>query len=298
MNKILFCDIDGTLLHRNHLYSLKDWEGLREMREAGCLIVYSTARNRLEAYDVLRRFHLPYDYLILNNGSRIENAWGEELYSQTIPGKTGVEILRFCQKYRGFGIYFYDYGRNLSRELENGCQEDDGKSSGKDCREDQGKDTGKGGERSSGNRLREAEICRFWEAAESAATFDMIGICVCGARGGFSKYVEIGNEIRKTFGDRIRVSLNSLSLAVTARGQSKGGGMERLLERLGGRPRVYCIGDSANDISMFQRSDLSFTFHRAQQWVKAPADQCVNHVYEAALQILSDMPEENRRIVC
>ena len=85
MQKIVFCDLDKTLIFGNHLHSPKDLESLRKFRRSGNLLVYCTVRNKAEADSVIRQFSLPYDYLILNNGSRIEDAYGTELFSRTIP---------------------------------------------------------------------------------------------------------------------------------------------------------------------------------------------------------------------
>ena len=85
MQKILFCDLDKTLIFGNHLHSPKDLESLREFQRSGNLLVCCTARNKAEADSVIQKFSLPYDYLILNNGSRIEDAYGTELFSRTIP---------------------------------------------------------------------------------------------------------------------------------------------------------------------------------------------------------------------
>ena len=108
MQKILFCDLDKTLIFGNHLHSPKDLESLRKIRRSGNLLVYCTVRNKAEADSVIRQFSLPYDYLILNNGSRIEDAYGTELFSRMIPAAAGMEILRLCHGFPGVCVYFYD----------------------------------------------------------------------------------------------------------------------------------------------------------------------------------------------
>lgn len=106
MRKILFCDIDGTLVHGKCLYSVKDLEGIRALREAGHLVTYCTTRNQAEAYSVINHFHLPYDYLILNNGSCIEDKTGKKLHHRALSSQRGTDILRFCLNYPDFYTYF------------------------------------------------------------------------------------------------------------------------------------------------------------------------------------------------
>lgn len=215
MRKILFCDIDGTLVHGDSLYSLRDWEALGRMRKAGHLIVYCTARNRREAYSVIQRFHLPYDYLILNNGSQIEDRAGLELYNHPLSHDSGI--------------------------------------------------------------------------AKRAEAYNMIGIKPYGKNAKLSKLVGIAGDIRQRYGAEVKVSLNTLSLAVTAKAQTKATAMVKLLSFMGQPLKVYCIGDSCNDTCMFCQADKSFAFFRSQQWVRASADALVGYVCEAVDQIL-DFP--------
>lgn len=232
MRKILFCDIDGTLVHSDSLYSLRDWEALGRMRKAGHLIVYCTARNRREAYSVIQRFHLPYDYLILNNGSQIEDRAGLELYNHPLSHDLGMEILRFCRNYLGYYLYFQGSGEKTDCGIRNELA---------DC---VSSETEERGEKA------------FWETAKRA---------------------------------EVKVSLNTLSLAVTAKAQTKATAMVKLLSFMGQPLKVYCIGDSCNDTCMFCQADKSFAFFRSQQWVRASADALVGYVCEAVDQIL-DFP--------
>ena len=263
MQKILFCDIDRTLIFDNHLHSLKELESLREFHQSGNLLVYCTARNKAEADFVIRQFSLPYDYLILNNGSRIEDAYGTELFSRTIPGAAGMEILRLCRNFAGVCVYFYDPKRKKNCSLCNGWSDGEKGNSGKEEQE------------------------RFWTEANGIEAFDMIGIRTFGTEREIPRLVRIGSEIRYQCREEVQVTLNTLSLAVTAKDQTKGSAMEKLLTMLGKQQEVYCIGDSANDVSMFGLADTAYTFYDAAQWVKDPADEMVAYVYEAIDRILT-----------
>ena len=265
MRKILFCDIDGTLVHGDSLYSLRDWEALGRMRKAGHLIVYCTARNRREAYSVIQRFHLPYDYLILNNGSQIEDRAGLELYNHPLSHDLGMEILRFCRNYLGYYLYFQGSGEKTDCGIRNELA---------DC---VSSETEERGEKA------------FWEAAKRAEAYNMIGIKPYGKNAKLSKLVGIAGDIRQRYGAEVKVSLNTLSLAVTAKAQTKATAMVKFLSFMGQPLKVYCIGDSCNDTCMFCQADRSFAFFRSQQWVRASADALVGYVCEAVDQIL-DFP--------
>ena len=149
----------------------------------GHLIVYCTARNRREAYSVIQRFHLPYDYLILNNGSQIEDRAGMELYNHPLSHDLGMEILRFCRNYLGYYLYFQGSGEKTDCGIRNELA---------DC------------------------------VAKRAEAYNMIGIKPYGKNAKLSKLVGIAGDIRQRYGAEVKVSLNTLSLAVTAKDDGYG----------------------------------------------------------------------------
>ena len=231
------------------------------MRNEGHLVVYCTTRNQAEAYSVIHHFRLPYDYLILNNGSLIENMAGQKLYHRTIPSENGMEILKSFSNYPGFSTYFcLDNGQNF--EIENDFQipiQKNGYASKK----------------------------AFWEAAETADAYDMVGIKQSKTNARFSEFVRIASDIKQYYGAHISVSLNSLhSLIITAGNQTKASAMMALLSLLDKNMEVFCIGDSCNDICMFPHSEQSFAFFRSSRLTKSSADMLVPNVHEAIRQIM------------
>ena len=53
-----------------------------------------------------------------------------------------------------------------------------------------------------------------------------------------------------------------------------------------GTDRLYAVGDSLNDISMFNITDNSYTFNQVEEIVKPYANYIVDHVYEVVEDML------------
>ncbi len=262
MRKILFSDLDGTVIDGEQLISKKDLEMLHKMRQAEHLLVFCTSRNKLEADTVMKQHELPYDYLILNNGTQIVSNHGEELFSMPFSYNLGMQILEYCQYLRDYYVYFYDSKRHLSCGILNGITL-----------------------AYDGTEYFPMNSNLIAEAGKSEA-FDMIGIKFRTSKPEFSKMFRIAHDIKCVFENRVEVSLNTPSLSITPNGQSKGSGLQKLVRLLPKDFETYSIGDSINDISMFEAANHSFTFFRCSNLLKTNADQCVNYVYEVIEKIL------------
>lgn len=255
MRKILFCDVDGTILRDGERISLEDWKALNKARDAGCLLVFCTSRNRESAREVLRRCRLSYDCLIANNGSRIEDFQENLLFHKTFSHQTGIELLQDCLGLGKYEISFYDPGRNREFIL--------GKEEKWDWQETE-----------------------FFREAQKTEAFEMVSVKMPKEARVHLKFVRIGNQIRGRFGRNIQVSLNTFSLDMTPGWQSKGTGVLNLLWMLGGNYETASIGDSSNDVSMFEITDCSYTFRHCENWVKDRAGCQVDSVCEAVERFL------------
>ena len=109
----------------------------------------------------------------------------------------------------------------------------------------------------------------------------------------FKKYEKLDEilEIQKYIDDNykdIHGTLNRIFLDVTVNHCSKGTGLQTLASMLNEDVETYCIGDSYNDLSMFQTAHHTYTFHRVDDDIKKYTEKQVDYVYE----LIEDMLEE------
>ena len=106
MIKMLFSDMDGTIIDFNEMKHEHDKEMLEELKKQGHLIAFNTGRNFQEAYYCIDRHHFPYDYLILNNGAHIVNKEGKELFKKIIPQHVGRKIIEYAMNFTNLFVFF------------------------------------------------------------------------------------------------------------------------------------------------------------------------------------------------
>lgn len=262
---ILFSDMDGTILKDGRLMQKKDAQMLLELQKAGHFVAFCTGRNEFEAMTVVRKNHLKYDYLILNNGAHIMNRYGRDLYKQTIPHEIGMKILEYCRTLQDCYVYFYDANRCLNLGSLNGtAMEFDG------------------------DRYKPLKNCSLTKEAEKSGDFDIL--CVKPLEQGidYSRTKQIAEEIEARFKDQVTATMNESYLDLTPKGNSKSSAMKRVIEWIGEDLETYCVGDSFNDLSIFEAADHSYTFHRCSDQMKRAASACVDYVYEIAEEILRE----------
>lgn len=87
-------------------------------------------------------------------------------------------------------------------------------------------------------------------------------------------------EYLKTLPD-LEIAANTDYVDVMAKGMTKGFGIQKMLELTGQEGMTCAIGDSYNDQSMLEQTDLSFTFPTSPQVVQDSADKIVDGIAQA-----------------
>lgn len=258
MKKILFSDMDGTIIEKDEIIDIRDGKMLEELRLQGHLVAFNTGRNEEEAHFCLDKHLFPYDYLVLNNGAHIVDKDGHEVFKKVIPAHVGRKMIEYCLNYKDLFIHFYNGGRTL------------GYCNGKTyVHSDEGN--------------KEIHDVQFLEEYLKADSFDIIAVYQVNED--IDKALIIQKYIQENFGEYAEGCLNTHYLDITASGCTKGSGMTTLKNILGD-VETYCIGDSYNDISMFKVADHAYTFHRVDKEISQYASSQVDFVYEVVEDML------------
>lgn len=98
-NKIIFFDVDGTLLNpRTHDFDESTFETLKKLKQKGFKCAIATGRA-LESTRSLGLFDvIDWDYIIVNNGQKIINSKEETLYEQVIDSETIKRFIELADK--------------------------------------------------------------------------------------------------------------------------------------------------------------------------------------------------------
>ncbi|MGL6153560.1 MAG: Cof-type HAD-IIB family hydrolase [Cetobacterium sp.] len=94
MKKIIFCDLDGTLLNEEKEISPLNKKVIQDLYEKNIEFIITTGRgySRTKNYRDLLEINCE---VICNNGSTIYNISGEKIFEKTIPIETSQELIDF-----------------------------------------------------------------------------------------------------------------------------------------------------------------------------------------------------------
>lgn len=248
MKKIVFCDLDGTLVEKNQLIEPDIKAKIREFQKDN-LFVINTGRNIDETALLIHEVKIPFDYMIFNNGAHIIDCNCQDLLKNVIDHQTGMAVLELILSYDNLEVAFYNgvktyiFKDGQTHTLENGefvVTHDD-----------------------------------FYQIAKESGHFEIIN-CSQADRG----LTTIYEVIERLQNYSVSCNLNDIYLDISYQGATKGYGAKILMEMLDFKGVSYGIGDSYNDLSMFAVVDHGATFHHCLEAIKAKADLLVGSVSE------------------
>ncbi len=261
MQKMLFSDMDGTIIDFNEMRHPQDKIMLEKLKEEGFLIAFNTGRNYQEAHFCVDKHNFPFDYLILNNGAHIVDKDGKEIFKKVIPQDVGRKIIEYCIQIPNQLTFFFNGKKTI------------------------GYGNGQTYEHASVGNVKTNEY-DFLKEYPLVEEFDIIATFQMDE--GVDTTIEIQKYIAENFKDYAHGCLNTHYLDITAQGCSKGSGVVALKDLINKEMETYCIGDSFNDISMFEVADNAYTFHHVNQEIMKHTDKQVDYVYE----VIDDMLKE------
>lgn len=250
MKKILFTDLDGTLLNNEKLVSEGNRAAIERLLQAGHYLVVATGRPTKSAFKVAQKLGLtmPGCYMIAYNGCVIFDCSKEEIWMEkTLPMEHARYLFEEAEKY---GLYVQTYGKDDKILTSSDGPEVQFYAKGNrnalqyEICEDVCDSLGKEPNKVLFIDLNEEGILKFWEEHQEWEQ----GKC------------------ESTFS--CREFLEYLPL-----GASKGSAVRTLCEMLGvDIKNAYAAGDERNDISMIEAAGVGIAMKNAVNEAKAVAD--------------------------
>lgn len=250
MKKILFTDLDGTLLNNKKLVSAGNRAAIDRLLQAGHYLVVATGRPTKSAFKVVQKLGLtmPGCYMIAYNGGVIFDCSKEEIWMEKkLPMEHVHYLFEEAQKY---GLYIQTYG------------EDDKILASSDGPELQ---FYTGGNRGALDYEVSKDICEVLdEEPNKVLLIDLNGK-------GILKFWE---EHREWEGERCDSTFSCPEyLEYLPKGASKGNGVRTLCEMLKiDIKNAYAAGDERNDISMIEAAGVGIAMKNAVPEAKVVAD--------------------------
>ena len=250
MKKILFTDLDGTLLNNQKLVSEGNRAAIQRLLDAGHYLVIATGRPVKSAFKVVKELELtmPGCYMIAYNGGVIFDCAKEEIcMEKTLPLEYARYLFEEAEKY---GIYIQTYG------------EDDKVLTKWDCSELQY--YAKGNRNALGIEICEDVCGTLGKDPNKVLMIDMT----------VEKITKFQQEHSEWEQGRCTSVFSSRDfLEYVPLGVDKGTGVKTLCEMLNiALENAYAAGDERNDISMIQAAGVGVAMKNASDETKAVAD--------------------------
>lgn len=268
--KLLACDIDGTLIlsHNQHIHQ-KDIDAIKKWREKGDLFVLCTGRTLTWTIPILEHFHLHVDGLILCNGSMVYKVAPEnhldikEIANTNIPTHIGIEIIEYFYQLEDFFMYWDDGAQTYEIE---------------DRTFDQ---------KFSIVQENYSHFISFPNVPQIQSSFATIGIAPLS--GNWGNTDQIQKEINSRWGEYVDTFRNQFFIDIAPKESSKGRGIE-IFQSFSPDTKAYGIGDSYNDLPMFQTvgKDHAFLMNNGEDTLKEYTGYTVASVAECIDTLLSN----------
>lgn len=232
--KLFVTDLDGTLVTRNNEIELADLHAIRSWQQQGNLWVVATGRKWDSVVELLQRYDLAADALILENGALILASSGEVIWQKNIQTETAKQVTDFDLSLVEEVCLVTSFNQATPQQLLN--------------------------------------LASFKETqAISAITLRYATTDLA------EEYV---NQVEALITDAVFRNMNYIDIAPN--GCSKGAAVKFLMERfILTKNEVSVIGDSFNDISMFEVSSHPFTLEHAEKAMYEQGALVVKNVHEA-----------------
>lgn len=243
MIKLLATDLDGTLLEENSM-TKRNRDAVYKLQKLGKLLVIATGRPYNGVKIIKDEYNIRANYYILLNGALIVDSLGSKIVQKII--KKDV-IKKILSKINSDDILISVESGFNTYIL------------------------------SDGDKLPYPNKIRVDSIDEIEENISLISMY--NQNRTIEEVEDFKNKINEEFKDEIIAFRNGIYIDIIPKGCSKGEGIKYLVEQEALNMKdVYTIGDSWNDVSMFDVTENSFTFDYAEEELKKYANYIVTSV--------------------
>lgn len=277
MKKLLASDIDGTLLLNNKIHD-KSIDNIQRFKNEGHLFVLSTGRPLCGINHLFKNYKLDVDAYILCNGAFILDNTLNEIKNFTIDSKIVHDICTYILATNDFTVSISDgYSSYLLKErrLIN-------------TRLLLNKTVIKYILSMALGKSNKMKFLNKDKLLEKDYAINIISIYALDNN--INNAEDLKNYINDNYSEFVTAYRNQFFVDVVFKNCSKAIGIEEICNKFSIKDNnVYVIGDSWNDLSMFERYANSYTFSYSEEDLKPKANNIVDAFYDCIDHILDDM---------
>lgn len=253
-------DLDDTLLTEDHTMTERTRQTLSRLLSQGIKVILASGRSAASMQPTVRQVGTPWPYISYNGAQIVDAKTGDVLVADEIPVALAREVLQW---FEARGVYMQYYaGDDWYYEKQCSISDDYGKSVGVI-----GKEAG-------------IKLSQHIEGP----TPKLLGVDTP------ERVQALIAEGKEAFGDRLMITTSKpFFIEVTSPTATKGNAVRRLAEMIGLDPATtICAGDSLNDLSMLEWSEIPVSVANARDEVKRVAKYIAGDGRKDGIAILLD----------
>ena len=263
MIKVIATDLDGTLLNAKNKRALVDKENKQFIQNFYGDIVLVTGRNPKFCAKVCNCLKIQHNFVALNGGIIVKN--GSIIYSQSMKKIILSNLLKYLNdNYTNFEFIIFDKYDDIT--IYTAYDKKETKKKYKKLHHKNGKlqDKMRIDNDLVNIYLNETNIEIY--KALIYADFNM---------------EDVGNHLKEKYGDHFSFIVSEKSIEICPKGVNKGDGLQYLISTTKVKNNeVFVVGDSINDIPMFEKFNNSFFINSGNTAVKVKAKHVLNKFSE------------------
>ncbi len=275
MSKLLASDIDGTLLLNRKIHH-KSIENIDRFKNDGNLFILSTGRALCELDSIINEYKLDVDAYVLCNGAFILDKSLNIIEDFKIDSDIVYKISKYVLSTNNFTLFVLDGYKSYLIKSKNILK----------ARNLFNLNSLKKIYKMLINKSSNLELLNLNHLKDNDLNINIMSIY--SLNDNVEKAENLKNHLNDEFGEYITAYRNKYFVDVVFKGCSKATGIEKVCKNFNlADNNVYVIGDSWNDLSMFERYDNSYTFTYSEKTLQKKANKVIDSFHYCIDDILS-----------
>ncbi|XTR39173.1 HAD-IIB family hydrolase [Paraclostridium tenue] len=275
MSKLLASDIDGTLLLNRKIHH-KSIENIDRFKNDGNLFILSTGRALCELDSIINEYKLDVDAYVLCNGAFILDKSLNIIEDFKIDSDIVYKISKYVLSTNNFTLSVLDGYKSYLIKSKNILK----------ARNLFNLNSLKKIYKMLINKSSNLELLNLNHLKGNDLNINIMSIY--SLNDNVEKAENLKNYLNDEFGEYITAYRNKYFVDVVFKSCSKATGIEKVCKNFNlADNNVYVIGDSWNDLSMFERYDNSYTFTYAEKTLQKKANKVIDSFHYCIDDILS-----------
>lgn len=264
MIKLFISDLDHTLLNDHKQVEPNVQEAIQQMIETGVDIGLASGRVDEEIKQIGQRYLNYACHRISENGVFVITANGEKLFSTAMPHEIALQIVEKARSYPFLPIFNVNNQCHVVKKTKEIIEYEES------------------------TKIMINETPDLLDQLSQTYTLTKISFV-----GELPLLKQFEHSLQKEYTGKVNFYISSPNcFDVVPLHTSKGAGLKMLMDHLGLQPEeVACVGDSYNDLSLFQITKHSFAMKHGEKQVRDSA----NHTVESVSEVVDYILQYNRQ---